>query len=60
MIGRTDPERGANWLPAPANGPFALVLRAYAPADEVLQRRYRPPPVEALRASAEGEPNDPA
>jgi hypothetical protein len=53
VISRTDPEgtdpgRGANWLPAPANGPFALILRAYAPADGLLQRRYRPPPVEVI------------
>ncbi len=48
IISRTDPDHGGNWLPAPADGPFALILRAYAPADGVLQRHYRPPPVEAL------------
>jgi hypothetical protein len=48
VVSRTDPDHGANWLPAPADGPFALVLRAYAPGDGVLQRRYRPPPLEAL------------
>ena len=32
-IGRTDPggRHTANWLPAPADGPFALILRGYGP-----------------------------
>lgn len=47
-IGRANPDRGANWLPAPANGPFALILRAYAPGEPILARRYHPPPVETL------------
>jgi hypothetical protein len=45
---RDDPGRGANWLPAPAKGPFALILRAYVPGDDLLQRRYHPPPVELV------------
>ena len=51
-IGRVDPggAHSPNWLPAPASAPFALVLRAYAPGDALLERRYRPPPVEALGA----------
>jgi len=48
VISRTSPDRGANWLPAPADSPFALLLRLYAPGDAVLQRRYRPPPVEVI------------
>ncbi len=48
VISRDNADRGANWLPAPANGPFALILRAYAPAEPILARRYRPPPVETL------------
>ena len=39
---------GANWLPAPPDGPFALTLRAYAPGEAIRAGRYRPPPVEAL------------
>ncbi|HVN00226.1 MAG TPA: DUF1254 domain-containing protein [Caulobacteraceae bacterium] len=49
-IGRGGPDsaRGGAWLPAPDGAPFALVLRAYAPGDDILKRRYRVPPVEAL------------
>ena len=35
-------ERAANWLPAPA-GPMRLVLRAYQPAEALLEARYRVP-----------------
>jgi hypothetical protein len=47
-IGRADPgdARRANWLPAPASGPFSLTLRAYLPEPDLLQGRYRLPPVE--------------
>lgn len=46
-IGRSDPggERSANWLPAPKTGPFAMYLRAYLPKAELLDGRYRLPPV---------------
>ncbi|PZR33819.1 DUF1254 domain-containing protein [Caulobacter segnis] len=46
-IGRTDPggERSANWLPAPKAGPFAMYLRAYLPRAELLDGRFRLPPV---------------
>jgi hypothetical protein len=47
-VSRANPDRAANWLPAPSEGAFALVLRAYAPADAVLSRKYRPPAVETL------------
>jgi len=47
-IGRgPDGGRGA-WLQAPESGAFALVLRAYAPGEAIVQRRYRVPPVETL------------
>lgn len=47
-IGAADPGGGrrANWLPAPA-GPFSLVLRAYLPQAELLEGRFRLPPVRA-------------
>jgi len=48
IVSRDSPDRGENWLPAPQNGPFALILRAYAPGEAILARRYRPPPVETL------------
>ena len=46
-IGHESPggERDSNWLPAPA-GPFALFMRAYLPKPELLESRYRLPPVE--------------
>jgi hypothetical protein len=37
-----------NWLPTPAAGRFALVLRAYLPKADLVSRRFRPPPVERL------------
>lgn len=49
-ISRTDPgsDRRANWLPAPANGPFSLSFRAYWPTAEFRDGRYRLPPVERV------------
>ena len=49
-IGRADPggERTANWLPAPKSGPFAMTLRAYLPKPELLDGRFRFPPVVKL------------
>jgi hypothetical protein len=46
-IGRQDPggARRANWLPAPARGPFALILRAYLPEADLLDGRYRLPAI---------------
>lgn len=38
------PERESNWLPAP-EGPFALFMRAYLPRPELLDGRWRLPPV---------------
>ncbi|WP_051695491.1 DUF1254 domain-containing protein [Caulobacter sp. UNC358MFTsu5.1] len=38
-------ERQANWLPAPS-APFALFMRAYLPRPELLDGRYRLPPIE--------------
>jgi hypothetical protein len=48
IVSAAAPAPGANWLPAPPTGPFALILRAYAPADPILAGRWRPPPVEAI------------
>jgi hypothetical protein len=46
-IGRSDPGggRSANWLPAPAKGPFSMTLRTYLPRTDLLDGRYRLPPV---------------
>lgn len=35
----------ANWLPAPHDEPFQLVLRAYLPRQQLLNRSYAIPPV---------------
>ena len=45
-IGHETPgiDRASNWLPAP-RGPFALVMRTFLPRAELLQSRYRLPPV---------------
>ncbi len=49
-IGRTDPggERSANWLPAPAQGPFQMSLRAYLPKPDFFNGAYRLPPIERV------------
>jgi hypothetical protein len=39
------PDRRANWLPAPATGPFTVVLRAYLPKPAIVEGRYRAPPI---------------
>jgi hypothetical protein len=48
-IGRADPggARSANWLPAPAKGPFSMVLRLYLPRPEAVSRAWAPPRIEA-------------
>lgn len=38
----------ANWLPAPARGPFCLILRTYQPDTALLDSRYRLPDVERV------------
>ena len=38
-------KKEANWLPAPATGPFSLTVRIYWPADAVLDGTYALPPV---------------
>ncbi len=53
-IGRSDPggRHTANWLPAPASAPFALILRGYAPEFALTERRYKPSTVEPLGAES--------
>jgi hypothetical protein len=41
------PEREANWLPAP-RGPLGVTMRLYAPAPQVLDGRWNPPPITRL------------
>lgn len=49
-IGRTDPggARRSNWLPAPAEAPFALILRGYGPQPDLTERRFKPSPLERV------------
>src|SRR5690606_10934296 len=46
-IGERDPgaARRSNWLPAPGDRPYALVLRAYIPEEALLRGTYLLPPV---------------
>lgn len=46
-IARSDPggDRTANWLPAPAAGPFSLSFRLYLPQDALRDGRWRMPPL---------------
>ncbi|MBF6164962.1 DUF1254 domain-containing protein [Streptomyces gardneri] len=38
-----------NWLPVPESEPFSVTLALFAPKAAVLQRRWQPPPLIALR-----------
>ncbi len=42
-------ERESNWLPAPA-GPFFVVMRLYWPKEEVLDGRWKEPPLQRVKA----------
>src|SRR5262249_18351712 len=55
VIARTDPVvAGYNWLPAPAGGPSAMILRACLPRPDLLDGRYRLPPLEPFHTEALG------
>lgn len=47
-ISRDDPGAGraSNWLPAPASGPFLVILRAYLPGADIVAQTYAPPSIE--------------
>lgn len=49
-ISREDPgeQRRANWLPAPRDGLFGLVFRAYLPEDPLIDGIYRLPALQRL------------
>ncbi len=38
-------DKEANWLPAPASGPFNLTLRDYWPKESMLDGTYKLPPI---------------
>jgi hypothetical protein len=59
-IGRSDPggRHTANWLPAPASGAFALILRGYGPDFALTERRYKPGAVEPLGTQTHAVVND--
>jgi hypothetical protein len=41
--GDPGPDKRSNWLPSPASGPFAMVLRGYLPKPEMINGTYKPP-----------------
>ena len=41
-------KKEANWLPAPASGPFSLTVRIYWPTEAVLDGAYNLPPVKKV------------
>ena len=41
------PGKEANWLPAPASGPFNVTMRLYSPRQEALSGAWAPPPIRA-------------
>jgi len=47
-ISRSDPsnDQSTNWLPAPAKGPFVIIMRTYMPRADLVMQRYIPPAVE--------------
>jgi hypothetical protein len=49
-MSRTEPssEPNANWLPAPAEGKFVLILRAYLPHLSLIEGTYLPPAVQPV------------
>jgi hypothetical protein len=47
-IQATDPGVGHNWLPAPTDEPFYVVLRLYQPQAEHLEFRFHYPPLQRL------------
>lgn len=50
VTSRADPGEGqrTNWLPAPAAGPFTMILRTYLPHQELIAQTYTPPAVERV------------
>ncbi|MFO1013435.1 MAG: DUF1254 domain-containing protein [Caulobacteraceae bacterium] len=49
-IGRGDPGgvKTANWLPAPATGPYAMTMRVYLPKQELLTGRWHMPALQSV------------
>jgi hypothetical protein len=43
-------DKESNWVPAPANGDFNIVIRNYWPKKEALDGAYKNPPIRKVRA----------
>ncbi len=49
QAGSPGADKEANWLPAPASGPFNLTVRIYWPTEAVLDGTYKLPPVRRVQ-----------
>jgi hypothetical protein len=49
LIQHEQPDDTANWLPAPASGPFNLTMRLYGAQNPVLDGTYRLPTITKAR-----------
>jgi hypothetical protein len=45
-------DRESNWLPAP-DGPFYCIMRIYLPKPEVIEKRWKEPPLLPSAASSQ-------
>ncbi|WP_095171901.1 DUF1254 domain-containing protein [Pseudomonas sp. Irchel 3H3] len=50
LVQSTAPETSSNWLPAPQDGAFTLILRLYGPERQVIEQRWQMPAVEIVQA----------
>lgn len=43
------PDKESNWLPSPTSGALGVTMRLYAPKTQVLDGRWRPPPIKHVK-----------
>jgi hypothetical protein len=44
-----DAKQKSNWLPAPAKGDFYLILRMYGPDKQIIDGKWKSPPVTLVK-----------